>query len=171
MNTTKLASSLLSLLIAVFFLLLGVICLAIPWISAIRTQIIVFILNNNIALLLFGMIFTSIGTGIISYILIASKHRYYLVRGGTHAAKVDEMLIQQYLDRYLAELFPGCDVPSTLSLQKNKIHINVNLPHLPPEEQKPLLERLEIELAELFSKILGYDQEFMLSACFRDKPA
>ena len=169
MNITKLASSLLSLLIAVFFLLLGIICLAIPWISSIRSQIIVFILNNNIALFLFGMIFSTIGIGIISYILIQSKHRFYQIKSGSLSTHVDETLIQQYLDKYLSELFPGYDIPSSLFLRKNKIHINMNLPNLPPKEQKPLLERLEKELAQIFYQILGYDQEFLLSISFCDK--
>jgi hypothetical protein len=141
----------------------------VPWLPAIRSHVIFFFMNNSVALSLFGIVSLTTGSAIATNVILNAKHRYYRIRSGANAIAVDEVLIQQYLDSYWAGLFPDCDVPNRLILKNNRIHMDVNLPHLPLPEQKLLLERVENDLSEGFAKVLGYNKEFYLTASFRDQ--
>ena len=169
MNFSKLISSFFFILIAIFFILVGIIFIMVPWLPAIRDHIIFFLVNNSVALSLFGIVSLTIGSAVATNIILNARHRYYRIRSGANAITVDETLIQQYLDSYWAELFPDCDVPNRLILKNNRIHMIVNLPYLPLAEQKPLLERVEGELSERFTNVLGYNKEFFLTASFREQ--
>jgi len=168
MNFSKLLYSFFSTLIAIFFILLGIICIMIPWLPPIRTHIILFFLENTLALSLFGMVFLIIGVAIVANILISARHRYYRIRSGSHAVVVDEAVIQQYLDKYWSELFPDCEVPNKVMLKNNRIHVFANFPYLPLSEQKSVLKRIEEDLTDAFDRMLGYQKEFYLSASFRE---
>jgi hypothetical protein len=170
MNFSKLFYSFFSILVATFFVLFGMICLMTPWIPAIKTQLVVFLLENTVALSLFGLVLIIIGIAIVANILLFARHRYYKIKCGTNGIDVDESAIQQYVDRYLSELFPGFEVPSKLLLKKNTIHVFAYFPYLPLEEQKSLLTRIENDLIVGFEKMLGYKKEFYLSASFREEP-
>ncbi|MFQ5730149.1 MAG: hypothetical protein ACE5GN_07295 [Waddliaceae bacterium] len=169
MNFSKLISSFFIILVAIFFILLGIIFIMVPWLPAIRSHIISLLINNSVALSLFGIVSFTIGSAIAMNVILSARHRYYRIRSGANAVAVDETLIQQYLDSYWAKLFPNYDVPSRLILKNNRIHMVVNLPYLPLSEQKPLLERVESDLSEGFANVLGYNKEFYLTASFREQ--
>lgn len=171
MNFGKLLYSLFNALIALFFILIGIGCLFLPWVPSIRTHIILFIMENTLSISLFGSIFLAIGASLLTTIVLSTRHRYYRLRSGRAAVSVDETLIQQYLDRYLERLFPKYEIPNRVLLKNNSIHILADFPYLPLEEQKPLLRRVENELASEFSRILGFRQDFYLSVSFRDREA
>lgn len=163
-------SSLLSILLALFFLLLGVICIVIPWSMDVRAHLIQFIIEEGVAISLFGCAFFAIGVGIILNSVLNARRHSYVVKSGEHGFTVDEQVVQQYLDLYWKQLFPANDVPMQLFIKKHKIHIAIELPFLPLPEQKPLLERIKDDLAELFATKLGYYKEFSLAATFKAKP-
>lgn len=167
MNIYKLFSSLISIVISIYFILLGIVCLFIPWIPKLWVKLTQLIIENKLAISLFGFIFLSVGAAILTYIITTSKQRYYRVRSGKSPIEVDEQLIQQYLDKYWKELFPDHEIPNHLQLKRNRIHLSVDLPFLPLPEQKPLLQRIESDLTELFEKVLGYRREFFISASFQ----
>jgi hypothetical protein len=168
MNFTKLLNSFFITLIALFFILLGIISVLIPWFPPIRTHIILFVLENTIALSLFGLVSIIVGGAILANVLLSAKHRHYRIRCGTNSVIVDETVIQQYLDRYWRDLFPGSEVPNKVMLKNNRIHVFANFPTLPLSDQKILLQRIEKDLTQAFDQMLGYHKEFYLSASFRE---
>lgn len=159
--------SLISFVVAIFFILIGVISIMIPWSPSVRTDLIQFILEDSIAIFLFGFGFIIIGLAIAINILQSSKRRYYYVRTGNNSVSIDETLIQEYLNSYWRSLFPQHDVPTRFTLKKNKIHVFADLPSLPVPQQKILVDRIKRDLNDIFSKILGYQNDFMLSISFQ----
>lgn len=169
MNIGKLIHFFITALLAVFFILGGVTCLLTPWSSAIRTHIILFIIENNALISSFGLLFIILGITLLINVIISSQHRYYSIKSAKNTVQVDENVIQQLIDSYLMEIFPNKDVPSTIALNNNTLHITVNFPYFPIPEQKPFLERVETDIAKTLMNILSHREEFYLSASFREK--
>lgn len=159
--------SLISFVVAVFFLMIGIIGVMLPWSSTVRTDLIQFILEDSVVISLFGVCALSIGLAIVINVILGSRRRYYHVKSGSKSVVVDETLIQQYLNSYWRELFPNCDVPNRFSLKSNKIYVAADLPHLPTRDQKVILERIKKDLHDIFNRILGYQNEFHLSVSFQ----
>lgn len=160
----------MSLFVAFFFIVLGLIGILIPWFPMVRTDVIQFILEDSLAIFLFGFCFVIIGLGCVFYIALNSRRHYYHVRSGPYAVQIDENLIQDYLETYWKQIFPHSSVPSRLQLKKNKIHLTADLPFIPPEEQKATLEKIKEDLSQIFASFLGYKQTFYLSASFQKEP-
>ncbi len=165
MNT--LFYSFISLLAALFFILLGIGTMSISLSPQFRTDLIQFILENSIAIFLFGFSFFIIGMAIVINITWGARKSYYQLSSGPRSVLVDEAVIQDYLDSYWKEVFPQSKIPSQLTLKKNKIYLTTDLPYIPYAEQKAVLERINHDLSEMFAKFLGYRQPFYLSASFQ----
>jgi hypothetical protein len=159
--------SLIIFIAALFFIMLGIVGIMIPWSSGMRMEIIQFILEYPLAILLFGVALVVAGLAIAFYILFHARRRYYYIYSGSHTAAVDEAVVQQYLNTYWKQLFPNRDIPNRLTIKNNKIHITVDLPFLPPHQQQLLLERIKQDLRGTFAKLLGYHNGFSLSASFQ----
>lgn len=168
MNVGKLIHFFITAMLAFFFILGGVTCLLTPWSSAIRTHIILFIIENTALISSFGLLFIILGVTLLINVIISSQHRYYSIKSKKNAVMVDENLIQQLVDCYFKELFPQKDVPNTITIKNNKIHITVNFPYFPTFEQKPFLECVEHDLSQTLGDILGLKEEFYLSASFKE---
>ncbi|ADI38167.1 Conserved putative membrane-associated protein [Waddlia chondrophila 2032/99] len=167
MNIGKLIHFFIAAMLSIFFILGGITCLLTPWSSAIRTHIILFIIENTTLISSFGLLFIILGISLFINVIISSQHRYYSIKSKKNAIDVDENLIQQLVDCYFKELFPEKEIPSAISLKNNKIHITVSLPYFPSFEQKFFLESIEHDLAETLGNILGLKEEFYLSASFK----
>jgi hypothetical protein len=165
----KILYSLVSFIVGIFFVLLGIICLILPWSAIIRTDMIEFILENSIAISLFGFGFIVIGITIVLNLYIGSKRSTYYVRAGNRSIAIDEEIIQQYLDTYWKQIFPHQDVPTRLILKKNKIRVIADLPQTPFSEQKRFVERIQHDLEDIFSGVLGYSHEFILNLSFQQQ--
>lgn len=163
----RLFYSLISLFIALFFLMLGILCLMLPWSPSARTDLISLILENSTSIAIFGMGLLLIGLIIAINIALGARHSYYKVRTGPRSVQVDENILQSYLDSYWRQTFPTTEIPHRFTLKRNKIQITADLPYIPQNEQKALLTRLSAELAEIFENFLGYRQSLSLSASFQ----
>lgn len=162
--------SLISFLIAIFFILLGLIGVLIPWSENVRAEVITLINEHSIAISLFGLSFMTIGIAVMANIIINSKTSYHHFTLGKNFVSVDESIIQRYLNEYWKELFSGQEIPHRITLKDNKINITADLPYLQQQQQGILLAKIEQELTELFSDILGYRQQFSLSVSFQAEP-
>jgi hypothetical protein len=162
-------SSLTRSFVSLFFLLVGIICIMIPWSSTIRTELIQFILEDSLIIFLFGFSFLLIALAFIANLIFSARKKYYSVEGGNNSVEVDEELIKQYLQTYWKDLFPKYQVPCRLILKKNKLQIYADLPYLPETEQKNLIERIKKDLTDIFVRILGYKCEFLLSVSFQSE--
>ena len=162
--------SFISFVVALFFMLIGIVGLMIPWSINVRTLLTQFIFEDSLAISLFGFVFFLIGVAVAVNILFNASRRYYKINSKNVSTTVDEAVIQEYLNTYWKQIFPDNDIPCLLTIKENKIHIAVDLPYLPIQEQKPLLERIRKDLVGIFAKILGYSDEFYLSASFQSQP-
>lgn len=158
--------SLLNFFIALFFTLLGILGILIPWSSAIRGELIRFILDESLAISLFGLAFLAIGLFAMINIYYNSRRNYYYIKSTDKSISVDEGLIEQSLDLYWNQLFPKAEIPCRVYIKNNRVHISVDLPPLPLQEQKPLLERIRQDVQSNLAKQLGYHDEFFLTASF-----
>lgn len=155
--------------IAIFFVCLGIIGAILPWSTGLRTDIIEFILANSIAISLFGFGFIIIGGTMILNMVLSSKKKYYHERIGSNLVTIDQTVIEHYLQSYWERLYPLQDIPTKLSIRKNKIKITADLPYKPRNEQEEVIAQIKQDLREIFTKILGYPHEFSLSLSFHPK--
>jgi len=166
---SHLIHSLISLIIALFFLLIGVVGILIPWSVDVRHVLAQFIFEDSLAISLFGFAFFIVGVAIAINILLGLRKRYYRISSKDSSTTVEEGVIEEYVTSYWQKVFPEHEIPYQLSLKNNKIHIIVDFPYLPIQEQRPLLERIRKDLCHIFAKVLGYQDEFFLSASFQPK--
>jgi hypothetical protein len=167
-SVNNFAYSILSFVVALFFILIGIVGILIPWSINVRTLLTKFIFEDAIAISLFGFTFFVIGLAIVIHILFNAQKKHYKISSLKGPTTVDEAVIQEYLETYWKQLFPKNDIPCQLALKDNKIHVAVDLPYLPIQEQRPLLEKIRKDLMDMFTKVLGYRDEFFLSATFQN---
>lgn len=162
--------SLISFIIALFFIMLGVISALMPWFPAMRADLIQFLLENSIAIFLFGMAFLTIGVCMVVNIILHAKKHYYEFTVGEHPVRIEEDLIQKYLQTYFQNLFPAKEVPCHLSIKQNRLYITADLPPVPSSQRDIIIEKIQQDLKKLFSEHLGYHSEYYLSASFQADP-
>jgi uncharacterized protein YjeT (DUF2065 family) len=161
--------SLISFFIALLLILTGIIGLIIPWSGSIRAYLIEMITNDSLALSLFGFAFVIIGTAITANILLNSRRSYYHIKTSDGTVLVDEGIVQEYLKIYWRELMPEAQIYSRVTLKNNQIAIAVDFPFVPKPGQKPLLEKVRVDLQDWLRRFLGYQDEFHLHATFQKK--
>lgn len=159
--------SLISFFVGLFFILLGVIGILLPWSPTVRSLFIRFIQEGSLLIFLFGLGFLIIGTAIAVYVIFSSRKRYYEIRSGENLTMIDEALFQEYLNTYWKQLFPKYDIPNRVTLKKNKIQVTADLPSIPDSQQKALIERIERDLNDIFTRILGYTDDYVISISFQ----
>lgn len=69
------------------------------------------------------------------------------------------------------ELLPGKDVKKDVLFHKGSVHIFIDLPYHPEDQQKELLETIEKELRGMLHKLFGYNSDFLLVTSFQDSPS
>ena len=158
--------SLISLMVALFFIVLGVVGVLLPWSPLVRADLIQFILEDSLAIFLFGFVFIVVGLAIVIYIVLGTRRTYYRLKGGAQSVHIDEKVVQDYLDTYWKELFPLQQIPHRLQIHKNKIHLTADLPFIPYDEQKAVSDRIKQDLNEIFSSFLGYREPFYLTLSY-----
>lgn len=159
--------SLISFIIALFFIMLGVIACLLPWFPAMRSDLIQFFLENSVAIFLFGMSFLTIGVVMVVNIILSTKRHYYEFKVGHNPVRIDEDLIQKYLQNYFYEIFPTQEVACRLTIKQNRLHIDADFPYVPVTQRSVLLEKIQDDLRELFSKQFGYSNDYYLAASFQ----
>jgi hypothetical protein len=161
--------SLISFVVALFFILFGIIGLILPWSAGVRTDLIQFILENTLAISIFGFGFVIIGSTLVINLVQNLKKNHYYIRSDKQLVVIDEALLQQYLNSYMKDLFPDHEIPARLTVKKNKIKITADLPYTPLPQQELFINRMRHDLDEILKRILGYSNEFVLSISFSNK--
>lgn len=160
----------ISFIIAIFFILLGIVGLLLPWSSEIRTNIVQFFLEDFLYITLFSLGLVIAGIAIIINVLFSARKHYYEIKSGSNSFAIDEALFQDYLNTYWKQLFPKIEIPNRVVLKKNKIHVAADLPYVPLDQQKDLLKRIEKDLSDIFNRIFGYRNEYIISISFQEEP-
>lgn len=166
---TRFFNALFNSILALFFLLIGITCILIPWSIDLRATLIQLILEEPLLLSLFGIAFFISGLAIAIHLVLNQRRSSYTVKSGPNWYSVDETVIQQSLTHYWKQLFPNHEVPTQIAIKKQKIRIAIELPYHPPSEQRPLLEKIKDDLTEIFSSKLGYPKNFSLNATFQPR--
>lgn len=159
----------MSVLVALFFILFGVICLIFPWSEAMKSAVMDFIQHSSIAIAWMGLVVLTIGVVRLIYVALGMKPAYYRVKTDAKAIWIDEAIIQEYADNYWRSQFPAGTVANRVAVKKNKIFLSADLPYVPSQEQKAMLHKFQKDLADLLSLILGYKHSFTLSVTFQPK--
>lgn len=168
----RLIYSFITFVIALFFILLGIMTLLLPWSLSTREMVINFIEFNTWPWNFFGLGFLVIGLALIAHIWFSSRFRYYTVHIGPYSTSLSENVVDDYLRSYWQRLYPHTDIPYQFSFKKNKIQISVDLPYSPKDRQKEQIQQIEEDLSEMMRNFLGYRQNIELSISFeKQKPA
>lgn len=140
-----------------------------PWFPGVREALATFILEDSIMIFLFGFCFMIIGIAYIAGTLWSSRRHYYHVKAGPYAINVSETIFQDYLDTYWKKIFPNSQVPCNVKLSRNKVHVTADLPYVPRKEQKELIEKMQQDVTEIFTRLLGYRAEYLFSVSFNEE--
>ncbi len=162
----RLFFSLINLVIAIFFIFIGLFSIFIPWSNAVQMGLIEFILHDALVISLFGFTFLVIAFAMIVDFAIHARRKYYYVKSQNDVVAVDEAIIQNYLSTYWKEMFPAHNVACQLKIKDNHIHIYADLPHQPVDVQPIIIEQVKSDLQKQFRSSLGPEVSFSLSASF-----
>ena len=160
-----------SIVLALFFIMLGIATLIIPWSDTIRLLTIHFIEYNVWPWNLFGVGFLLIGFGLFAPLCLMRKRHYFTIyMGESHQATINESIIQEYLHTYWKQLCPSHEILCHLLIKKRNMQISVELPYFPQEQQATLIKKIELDLPEMMRYCIGYDNDIELSISFEKAP-
>lgn len=160
----------ISFLLGVFFFLIGLFSIILPWSSFLQQAATDLIVNHTLILSLFGIGLALMGISIAVYAILNISRRYAYIKIGERSVSLDETLIKQYLQDYWTKKLPNVQVPFYLSIRKNSIQIVADLPPMAEEVQDSFLEKIQNDFSDLFDKRLGYPNEVHLVAHFQTEP-
>lgn len=156
-------------MLGLFFCIVGILGVILPWSSSIQTALINFIFDNSLFLPFFGLTFILIGLSILIYNWKQSRNHYISIKIGPHSTLIDESLVRQYLEIYWKKHFPNQTILPQIEVKKNHLKIQVELPFLPLQEQKSYLEKVQEDLENIFIHLLGYHQPVQLFISFKEE--
>ncbi|EFB42660.1 MULTISPECIES: hypothetical protein [Parachlamydia] len=161
---------LMNFVLALFFLLVGIACLLVSFFPQMRIEILRLITDGTWIIFSAGAIFVLISCTIFFQLFLTSRRKSYVIRSGKNAVEVDQSLIEEYLNLYWRQVFPHHAIPTQVQIKKNQIYLTADLPFMPEEEQGTFLKQFEENISELFTRTLGYRNDFYLSINFQEKP-
>lgn len=155
-----------TVLLALLFILLGGAGIILPWSETTREATVLFLEHSKLTLCLLGIAFIVIGSSLLVHQFLSLRKRPYYLRSGSKSTAVDKCVLDQTLQAYCNERFPGRSVLSQVHVADKQLSIKLALPSAPKEIQKPLLDELEKEIREVLERIFGYRKAFQLTATF-----
>lgn len=160
----------LTLILALFFILLGVFAFLLAFSLSIQLLSINLIQNHFWVWFFLGLGFFIVGGALTAYVLLTRRKKYLTTQTGNHQIKVSEAVIDEYLKSYFEKLYPQEHIPYRFLIKKRKMQIIADLPYIPLEEQKRVLKSIESDLETILSHYLGYNSGLEISISF-DKPS
>jgi len=157
----------INVIVALFFILIGIVCISLPWNPDVRLAITVLVNESTIMLLLFGLSLISIGLVVITYVIFSSKKRTYFVRTGRCSIGLDDKVLDGYVLAYINDLFPDQEASHHLILKKNKILLTLDVPFMPKPEQEPLTEQIFDDITSILIDKIGYNEDLHLTVGFQ----
>lgn len=150
-----------------FFVLLGLLVLLVLWFPGIREGVNQFMQENSISIFFLALTLIIIGVAVVAGVVYGTRRYSYSIAGGTKT--IHDSVFQDYLTSYWKKIFPKYDVPCSVKIKNNKVQITADLPYIPMEKQKGLLEQMEHDITEIFSRYLGYGAEYRFNVSFLEK--
>lgn len=168
MRRTTLFHTTLNILVASFFVLIGVFCLIVPWVGSLQRAAVEFFLSSRINMSVWALGFLGVGLSMLST-QIRQKRQYYHLKTGNRAVLVSQSILDQYVSDYWEHYFPDQEFVSNVKIKNHQIHITADLPPLPFDSQREFLQKAEHDLADLLQEKAGYERSFSLSISFLDQ--
>lgn len=159
-----------SFIVAVLFILTGIVCMSMPWLPEVHTAILRFLIEHTLLISLIGLLMVIIGIAALSYMIINSSKRTFYVKKGTYSVGVDRKVLEGYLEQYLHDLFPAEEIPHQLIIRRRRILISTDFPYKPKNEQEPLAEKIYDDLVQLLEEKFGCKKDLYLSISFQSPP-
>jgi hypothetical protein len=160
---------LFTFILALFFILLGTLSLLLPWSQEVREVLIQFIQTETWPWNVLGGVLFIIGASLLIQIWLSRRKRYHLIQVGLNEAIVSDKVLDDYLRSYFEKLFPTQEVPYSFTIKRHKLKITADLPFVPQEDQKKILEKMSEDLALILRDFLGYRKSMDLSISFENK--
>jgi hypothetical protein len=167
MSFNRFVYSSVTLIIGLFFVLLGSVGILLPWAEKIQHALVRFIQEDTFALSLFGSALIVVGAALLLYVILSGRRHSYYLRSGAKAVALDETVFQQFLGHYWKERFAEREIPCRILLKRGKVCISADFPFLSKEQQRPFLESLKNDLQAVLADQLGYRDQFELYATFQ----
>jgi hypothetical protein len=161
--------TLYGIILALFFIVLGIIGVILPWSVAIRTELVDFLLSNTFMLTLLGLLFLFVGAGVIFQMLHGMKRRYITLKELQPHTIISEEVIRDYLKIYFDDLFPKTPVPCRIALKRKKAKVLADLPYVAEKDQEALTRKIEKDLSDIFRELIGWRHDLFLAISFAPK--
>ncbi len=159
-----LQTSLILLITGLIFL--SVLFISIPFSPSIRNHIITFIEKNHSFFTTCGFLLFIIAILLLIASYLSNKGLSFTVDMGKKGSyTVDRAFLNNLLNAYFKTIFTTYEVSGQFS--HNQINIFLSMPPMPFIEQKPLLTRIERELADIFEEQFDYSAPFFLSTTIK----
>lgn len=161
--------TLMFFVISGILLLLGGLCLLLPWQEATAKQMLHVFLNHRFVLSLFGFSFVLLSLVVLTDAVRASKRQYYTFTLGKLEAKIDAAAIKQAIEIYLSKIFFEQEAYCEIEIKSNALFVTLDLPHVPTSEREAILEKIQTELSDLLEHQFGYTSASHFFASFQPK--
>jgi hypothetical protein len=157
----------ITILFSLLLIAFGIFFVILPSAPEFKHHIIDFLESNSALIQFSGILVATLGLILlISSFFVNRRDHYLVVYDKKGRIVIDEDILEQYVNSYFATLFPGTNYHVYSKIKDEKIHLVADLPSVPDESQKILLETIENDLNRLFSDKLGYKNDFYLSISF-----
>lgn len=156
----------LTLILALFFFLLGILAFLLAFSPFLQSLFVSLIQNHFWAWFFLGLGFFIVGAALAAYVQLTRRKQYLRIYTGNHQITVSKTIIEGYLKAYFEKLYPNQIIPFRFLIKKRKVQIIADLPYLPPDDQKRLLESTERDLEDLLSHYIGYNQQLEIFISF-----
>lgn len=158
--------SLVTLTFAFTLLGVGTVVALIAFVPSLQEQLLSWLTNPQPWLTVAGAGIVLSGILVLFGATVFPRKGCMQLRMGDLSVDIEPALLNRYLEQYWRQVFPQGKVFSGVSIHRGRIAIEADLPPIPLEEQRRVLQRAELDLVELFDKVLAYHRDFTLSVSF-----
>lgn len=169
MKTGNLLYSAVQFIFATLVFLLGAVFVGLQYAPLLRFKIADFFSSSSVDFSLFGGVIALFGMLLLLGFYWMHRGSYYTVVMGRESVDIDPSIIKGYVSDYLKKTFPDEDLNLEVSISRRQsVELYVQSSSLQFEEHQLFLEKIELDLSDLFSKHLGYFKKFSFTVLLKD---
>ncbi len=156
----------LLLFLATLFLCLGVFGFILPWSSSFQLFFLSFLYDHAFFFSFLHLILFLMGLSSIGWVFLRRRRKKLTIPLNQEGTSISSNIIQHYLQSYWRTLFPDEAIFFDFSLQKEILFIWAELESTYQPEQEILAERIQRDLEEIFTEVIGFHKKIVLSLSF-----
>lgn len=170
MNFNRFLTLFFASIAALFFLLLGILALLLPWSNSVVEITLSSMREYRWIFTLFGASLVLVGIALIGQIYLASQKKYLTIKTGDNPVFASDSVVRDSLHAYWENLFPEQEIPCRVDIKKNRIFLYVDLPYYPQDKRADFLKKVERELSILLKELFAYTKSLHLKISFDREP-